>query len=110
MGAHLASQRLREPLDDLLLRPRIRLVGEDHAGMNAVELLIEQPLVLLGDLAEAYALGRRSTIVMLRNLKRDAWLRRGIASDNPITVNAIAYIIVGHERHHLAILRERYGL
>src|SRR5205085_6753849 len=64
----------------------------------------------LGDLAEAYALGRRSTIVLLRNLKRDAWMRRGVASENPITVNAIAYIIVGHERHHIAILRERYGL
>ena len=64
----------------------------------------------LGDLAEHYALVRRSTIVMLRNLPQEAWDRRGIAADNPITVAAIAWIMVGHERHHLKVLRERYHL
>ena len=62
----------------------------------------------IGDLAESYALTRRSNIVMFRNMPPDAWTRRGIASDNPVTVNALAYIIVGHERHHLKVLRERY--
>ena|SRR5688572_21218410 len=62
----------------------------------------------LGDLAEHYALVRRSTIVLFRNFPEEAWDRRGIASDNPITVRAIAWIIVGHERHHVKVLRERY--
>ena len=62
----------------------------------------------LGDLAEHYALVRRATSVLLQNLPDEAWERRGIASDNPITVRAIAWIIVGHERHHLKVLRERY--
>jgi uncharacterized damage-inducible protein DinB len=64
----------------------------------------------LGDLSEHYALVRRSSIVLLRNLPDEAWTRRGIASDSPITVAAIAWIIVGHERHHVKILRERYHL
>ena len=34
--------------------------------------------------------------------------KSGIASDNPFTVRAIAYIIAGHLAHHLKILRERY--
>jgi DinB family protein len=62
----------------------------------------------LGDLAEQYALGRRANIVFVRNLPADAWDRRGVANDTPITVRALAYIIVGHERHHLKVLKERY--
>jgi hypothetical protein len=41
-------------------------------------------------------------------LPADAWARRGIASDNPFTVRALAYMCVGHVYHHQAILRERY--
>ena len=62
----------------------------------------------LGDLSEHYALVRRATIVLFRNFPEEAWDRRGIASDYPITVRAIAWIIVGHERHHVQVLRERY--
>ncbi|HEY8186390.1 MAG TPA: DinB family protein [Pyrinomonadaceae bacterium] len=51
---------------------------------------------------------RSSTIAFFRNLPADAWLRKGIASDNSITVRALAYIVAGHLSHHLAILRERY--
>ncbi len=62
----------------------------------------------IGDLAEAYALTRRANIVLFRNLPQETWQRRGTASDNPVTVCALAYMIVGHERHHLGVLREKY--
>jgi uncharacterized damage-inducible protein DinB len=51
---------------------------------------------------------RSSTLAFFRNLPSDAWLHKGIASDNSITVRALAYIVAGHLSHHLAILRERY--
>ena len=51
---------------------------------------------------------RSATIAFFRNLPAEAWLRNGIASDNSVTVRAIAYIVAGHASHHLAILRERY--
>jgi hypothetical protein len=51
---------------------------------------------------------RLSTISLFRNLPADAWTRSGIASDNPFTVRALAYIIAGHVAHHVAVLRERY--
>ena len=51
---------------------------------------------------------RSSTLSFFRNLPSDAWLRSGIASDNSVTVRALAYITAGHVSHHLAILRERY--
>jgi uncharacterized damage-inducible protein DinB len=51
---------------------------------------------------------RLSTTSLLQNLPPDAWLRRGIASEKPFTVRALAYLIAGHVTHHVTILRERY--
>jgi hypothetical protein len=51
---------------------------------------------------------RLATISLFRNLPPEAWDRGGIASDNPFTVRALAYIIAGHVAHHVKILRERY--
>ncbi len=51
---------------------------------------------------------RFATISLFRNLPAQAWMRSGIASDNPFTVRALAFIIVGHVAHHLTILRQKY--
>jgi hypothetical protein len=57
---------------------------------------------------DEYACIRRATLHLFRNLDRESWMRRGIANQNEVTVRALAYITLGHERHHRAILRERY--
>lgn len=51
---------------------------------------------------------RLSTLAFFRNLPAEAWMRSGIASDNPFTVRALAYIMAGHTAHHVEILQERY--
>lgn len=51
---------------------------------------------------------RASTLALFESLPTAAWMRRGIASGNPFTVRALAYIIVGHVNHHLRTLQERY--
>jgi hypothetical protein len=51
---------------------------------------------------------RLSTISMFANMPPQGWTRSGIASGNPFTVRALAYIIPGHAAHHFRILRERY--
>ena len=61
------------------------------------------------DLVDSLAVIRRANILMLKNLVPEAWDRRGIANENPTTVLALAYTILGHERHHLNVLREKYG-
>ena len=53
---------------------------------------------------------RLATLAFFRNLPAEAWERRGVASGNPFTVRALAYITGGHLAHHLAILHERYGV
>ena len=51
---------------------------------------------------------RVGTLSFFLNLPSDAWYRTGVASDNPFTVNALAYIIGGHVAHHVGVLKERY--
>jgi hypothetical protein len=62
----------------------------------------------LNDLAEELNLLRQSNIKMFKNLSGETWLRSGMASGNPVSVRALAYIIAGHEIHHINILKNRY--
>jgi hypothetical protein len=57
---------------------------------------------------EEFRTVRLATLSFFRNLSAEAWPRSGVASDNPFTVRAIAYIVAGHTTHHMALLRERY--
>src|SRR5689334_2824348 len=63
--------------------------------------------VPLGDLAAEFEAVRRSHLGLFRRLPVAAWTRLGVANDSPVSVRALAYIMLGHERHHAAILRER---
>ncbi len=62
----------------------------------------------LAALVEEFAAVRKATVLMFRALDEAAWTRRGMASNNEVTVRALAYMIVGHELHHRRIFRENY--
>jgi hypothetical protein len=62
----------------------------------------------LADVVEEYADVRQASLALFRSLDEEAWLRRGVANSNPVTVLALAYLIAGHELHHRKILEERY--
>jgi len=62
----------------------------------------------LKDLAAEFDAVRRATIALFSGLDAEALARQGTANNNAISVRALAWIIAGHERHHLAVLRERY--
>ena len=62
----------------------------------------------LSNLVAEYAAVRASTLALADSIPDDAWARRGTASGHTISARALAYIAAGHERHHLAIFRERY--
>lgn len=55
-----------------------------------------------------FAAVRTASVTLFNTLPDEAWHRRGVASGNPVTVRALAYIVAGHTAHHLQILRERY--
>ncbi len=60
------------------------------------------------DLLDEFDLQRKANLLMLNNLDEAASLRMGNASNSPISVRALTYIMAGHVQHHLDVLRERY--
>jgi len=60
------------------------------------------------ELLEQWRLVRQTTVMLFRGFDDAAWMRRGVASGNEVSVRALAYTIAGHERHHMKIVRERY--
>ena len=64
----------------------------------------------LADLAGELDAVRRATIALLRGLDTEALARRGTANNKTISVRALAWIMAGHERHHVGILHDRYGI
>ena len=64
----------------------------------------------LMDLAAELDAVRRATTALFRGLDAEALARRGTANNNTVSVRALAWIIAGHERHHVGILHERYGV
>jgi len=59
-------------------------------------------------LVEEFDSVRGASLSFFRGLPSEAWMRRGVASGNPFTVRALAYVAAGHVDHHLAILKDRY--
>ena len=57
---------------------------------------------------EEFRAVREATLTFFQSLPQDAWMRRGIASDNPFSARALAYIAAGHVAHHVRMLRDQY--
>ncbi len=62
------------------------------------------------DLLDEFELNRKANALMLNNLDETALVRVGTASGVPVSARALANICIGHVRHHLAILKDRYLL
>ncbi len=62
----------------------------------------------LRSLAAEFRAIRGATLHLLRGLAPGDWPRRGTASGVEFTVRAIPWILAGHERHHVAVIRDRY--
>jgi len=72
-------------------------VPESYANDKSIEAIIEE-----------YTSVRASTISLFSTLD-DALLKRvGTASNSPMSVAAVGFIICGHQRHHRDLIRERY--
>jgi hypothetical protein len=63
----------------------------------------------LRDLLGEFEHVRRSHMHLFGGLSAAAWSRIGQASGNTMSVRALAYTMVGHARHHTAILKQRLG-
>ena len=59
-------------------------------------------------LAEEFMLLRKVNLLFFKSLNKEERQRGGIASGYAVTVNALLYIIAGHEKHHVGVVNERY--
>ncbi len=59
-------------------------------------------------LLSEYAAQREATLAFFASLNKESLLRNGVASDSQFSVRSFLYIITGHERHHINVLKERY--
>lgn len=62
----------------------------------------------LAELGAEFALVRAGHLSFLGHLGAEAWGRAGVVNGQLVSVRALGYLLLGHERHHLGVLRERY--
>lgn len=88
-------------------QPEIALPGMDQdlwterGGANDREL---------ADLIETWGTVRDFTVAVLDSLPDFVWGNRGMASDSPVTVRAMPWMIAGHARYHRELLKSDYGV
>jgi hypothetical protein len=70
---------------------------EGNADRRSLESLITE-----------YKSVRNATITLFNSFTSDEITRMGNASGKVFSVKAIGYIILGHELHHIKIIKERY--
>lgn len=81
------------------------LPGVEQDDMIAAANVSARPL---SSLMAEWRHVREAGALFFDSLDDDAWGRTGTASGRSFTVRSLAYIIVGHERHHVGVIRERY--
>ena len=63
----------------------------------------------MGELVEEFELARRSHLLLMRHMGAEAWGREGNVCGHRATARAFPYVMAGHAKHHLDILRKRLG-
>lgn len=81
------------------------LPGFDENSYTPVSKASERSLQSLKD---EFIAVRKATDIMLNTFNEEQLSQKGIASEQPVTANAIAFIIYGHMIHHKQVLEERY--
>ncbi len=60
------------------------------------------------ELQEEFKVVRQSTIFLFKSFDKEMLLESGLANNYRFSVDAIGFIIAGHELHHRNIIQERY--
>lgn len=60
------------------------------------------------DLLTEFSAVRHSTLLFYKSLSEEQLKRIGTASNNPISVRALGFVLIGHQKHHQKVFEERY--
>jgi len=72
-------------------------VLEANANKRSIQDLLTELLIV-----------RQSTLALFKTFNDEQLLRIGIASNNPKSVRALGFVIIGHQNHHQKVFEERY--
>jgi len=65
-------------------------------------------LLSLSDIRDEKSSIRESNIQLFKNMTTEMIDRTGIANKNMVSVRALLFFIIAHERHHLKIIAQKY--
>jgi hypothetical protein len=74
-------------------------VDEANANQRSIQDLLTELLVV-----------RQASLTLFKSFSEEQLLCKGIASNNPMSVRALGFIIIGHQNHHQKVFEERYLL
>jgi uncharacterized damage-inducible protein DinB len=72
-------------------------VDQANANQRSIQDLLTELLIV-----------RQSSLALFKSFSEEQLLQKGIASNHPISVRALGFIIIGHQNHHQRIFEERY--
>ncbi len=72
-------------------------VDEAHANQRSIQDLLTELLIV-----------RQATLSLFKSFSGEELLHIGTASNNPMSVRALGFVIIGHQNHHQRIFQERY--
>ena len=75
---------------------------------NEYQAASEYEMQAKEDIVAQYKSTREATTLLLRSLSTKQWNQMGQANGKSISARALAWMIAGHEKHHLRIIKERY--
>jgi uncharacterized damage-inducible protein DinB len=63
---------------------------------------------VMNDLMDEFTTVRKATITLFKTFTEEQLLQMGTASEKPVSVRAIGFITLGHQKHHEKVIKERY--
>lgn len=60
------------------------------------------------DLLTELSAVRHATLLLFKSFSQEQLLKMGISSGSEVSVRAIGFIIIGHQKHHQKVFEERY--
>ena len=62
----------------------------------------------IADLIKEFKLVRQTSIILFENLNDEMLLRSALCNKVEISVLALGFVLIGHQIHHLNIMKEKY--
>lgn len=60
------------------------------------------------ELLTEFSAVRHSNLLLFKSFSEEQLSRMGIASNHPVSVRALGFLIIGHQKHHQKVFQERY--